>query len=275
MGLRDILVVVDDKDAAAGRVAYAAALADRHGAHLTGLFVTPPLEIPTYVMAQLPAEAHRVRAEDDDRKAEAACLMFEQQVAGAGLASRSEWVRESGISVERTARLGRLSDLVVVGQSDPENPLAGGVDVAELVLSGGRPVLVVPYALRQPKLGEHILIAWNDSREAARAVADAMPILEAANNVSVLSVDPRKALGDTPGADIATHLARHDISVESASMDSRELSPADILLNRASDLSADMIVMGAYGRSRLRELVLGGVTYDILQRMTVPVLMSH
>lgn len=203
MGLKDILVVVDDGEAATGRVAYAAALADRHGAHLVGLFVTAPLEIPGYVMAQLPAEAHRIRAEDDDRKAEEARRMFEQQAANAGLASRSEWLRESGSPTECTALLGRRADLIVVGQNDPENPAAGGVEVAELVLSGGRPVLVVPYALRQPRLGEHILIAWNDSREAARAVADAMPILEAANRVSVLAADPGAALGDTPGADIA------------------------------------------------------------------------
>lgn len=275
MGLKDILVIVDEGAAAAGRIAYAAALADRHGAHLAGLFVTPPLEIPNYVIAQLPAEAHRIRAEDDDRKAGEARRMFEQQAANAGLASRSEWIRVNGRPTERAALLGRHADLIVAGQNDPENPVAGGVEVAELVLSGGRPVMVVPYALRQPRLGEHILIGWNDSREAARAVADAMPILEAADRVFVLAVDPGGALGDTPGADIAAHLARHDIAVEASSMESRELSPADILLNRASDLSADMIVMGAYGRSRLRELVLGGVTRDILHRMTVPVLMSH
>ncbi len=275
MGLKDILVVADDGEAAAGRVAYAAALADRHGAHLVGLFVTAPLEIPGYVIAQLPAEAHRIRKEDEDRKAEEAHRMFEQQAANAGLASRSEWVRANGMPTEQVALRGRQADLIVAGQSDPESPADGGVEIAELVLSGGRPVLVVPYAIRQPRLGEHVLIAWNGSREAARAVADAMPILEASDRVSVLAVDPDEALGDTPGADIAAHLARHDIDVESASMESRELNPSDILLNRASDLSADMIVMGAYGRSRLRELVLGGVTREILNHMTVPVLMSH
>lgn len=275
MGLKDILVVVDESAAAAGRVAYAAALADRHGAHLVGLFVTPPLEIPGYVIAQLPAEARRIRSEDEDRKAEEMQQMFEQQAVNAGLASRSEWVRVHGIATQRVALFGRRSDLIVVGQDNPDDQEDGRLDVAELVLSGGRPVLVVPYALRKPRHGEHVLIGWNDSREAARAVADAMPILESASRVSVLAVDPDQSLGDTPGADIAMHLARHDIAVESASMDSGELAAADILLNRASDLSADMIVMGAYGRSRLRELVLGGVTREILQHMTVPVLMSH
>lgn len=275
MALKDILVAVDEGEAAAGRVAYAAALAGRFDAHLTGLFVTAAPEIPAYVMAQIPIEARAIQAEEGKRIAAEARGMFEQAAAKAGLASRSAWMREDGMPTERTALLGRYADLIVAGQSDPEAPVAGGVEIAELVLSGGRPVLLVPYAFRQQRLGEHVLIAWNGSREAARAVADAMPILEAAARISVLAVDPGDALGDAPGADIALHLARHDIRVEAAQMESHGLSPANILLNRVADLSVDMIVMGAYGRSRLRELVLGGVTRDILRHMTVPVLMSH
>lgn len=275
MALKDILVVVDDAEAAAGRVDYAAALASRYDAHLTGLFVTVAPEIPAYVMAQLPADARAIQAEGAKRRAVEARELFEQAAGKAGLSSRSQWMHEDGMLTERAALHGRYADLIVAGQSDPESPVAGGVDIAELVLSGGRPVLVVPYAFRQERLAEHVLVAWNASREAARAVADAMPILEAATRVSVLAVDPGGALGDAPGADIALHLARHDIRVEASQMESQGLSPADILLNRASDLSVDMMVMGAYGRSRFRELVLGGVTRDILRHMTVPVLMSH
>ena len=123
MGLKDILVVVDESAAAAGRVAYAAALADRHGAHLVGLFVTPPLEIPGYVIAQLPAEARRIRSEDEDRKAMEMQEMFEQQAVNAGLSSRSEWVRVHGIPTERVALFGRRSDLIVVGQDNPDADL--------------------------------------------------------------------------------------------------------------------------------------------------------
>jgi len=275
MALKDILVVVDDAEAAAGRIAYAAALANHFDAHLTALFVATEPEIPAYVLAQLPADARAIQAEEGERKAAEARGAFEQAAAKAGLSSRSAWIQQDGMPTEWTALLGRYADLIVAGQSDPEAPVAGMVEIAELVLSGGRPVLVVPYAFRQERLAEHVLIAWNGSREAARAVADAMPILEASARVSVLAVDPGSALGDAPGADIALHLARHDIAVEAAQMESQGLSPADILLNRAADLSVDMIVMGAYGRSRLREFVLGGVTRDILRHMTVPVLMSH
>ncbi|NNG04850.1 MAG: universal stress protein [Inquilinus sp.] len=275
MALKDILVVVDDSKAAAGRAAFAAGLAAHHDAHLTGLFVIAPQEIPAYVMAQIPAEARRVQAKEGARKAAEARQTFEQAADKAGFASRSEWLQEDGVPTERTAMIGRYADLIVAGQAEPEAPASGRVEIAELVLSGGRPVLVVPYAFRPQRFGEHVLIAWNGSREAARAVADAMPILEAAKRISVLAVDPPDMLGHEPGADIARHIARHDVEVEVTHEVSHGLDPADALLNRVTDLSADMVVMGAYGRSRFSELVLGGVTRHILQHMTVPVLMSH
>ena len=276
MALKDILVVVDDGEAAANRVAYAAQLADRREAHLTGLYVTAAPNIPAYVMAQLPPEARAIQVEEAKSRLAAARSMFEQSVAGSGLASRAQWMSEHGVPAERAALLGRYADLVVTGQDEPDASDNGRVPAAELVLSGGRPVMVVPYAFRADTIGRHVLVAWNGSREAARAVADALPLLEAADRVTVLAVDPDEhALGDAPGADIALHLARHGITVEAARIESQGLNPADVLLNRVADLSADMIVMGAYGRSRVRELILGGVTHDILRHMTVPVLMSH
>ena len=275
MALKDILVVVDDSKSAAGRVAYAAALAARHDAHLTGLIVIGGPDVPAYVMAQLPAEARQIRIDEAKRNAAAARAAFEQAAGKAGLASRSEWMEQEGVATEKVAMLGRYTDLIVAGQTDPEESPVGKVEIAELVLASGRPVLVVPYAFRQQGLGEHVLIAWNGSREAARAVADAMPIVEAAKRISVLAVDPPRDLGYEPGADIARHIARHGISVEVSHEATHGLDPADALLNRVSDLSIDMVVMGAYGRSRFRELVLGGVTRHILQHMTVPVLMAH
>ena len=275
MALRDILVVVDDGHATEARLSYCAMLAHRHDAHVTGLFVVPYPEIPGYVMAQLPQEVRKTQDEAADREVAAARTAFEKVMAETELTERSEWRSLKGVPTATTAMMGRYADLIVTGQTEPESPAMSTVDPAELVLSGGRPVLVVPYAFRPNGLGKHVLVAWNGSREAARAVGDAMPILEASARISVLAVDPGTTLGDIPGADIALHLARHGVLVESAQMESQELSPSDVLLNRVADLSADMVVMGAYGRSRLRELVLGGVTRDILDHMTVPVLMSH
>jgi nucleotide-binding universal stress UspA family protein len=136
----------------------------------------------------------------------------------------------------------------------------------------------VPYAGRFESLGKRVLVGWNAGREAARAVQDALPLLMAAESVTVLTVNPEIGLGghgEEPGADIALHLARHGVRVTVEHMTAPEISAGDVILNRAFELSADLLVIGAYGHSRLREMVLGGVTRSLLQQMTVPVLMSH
>jgi nucleotide-binding universal stress UspA family protein len=148
----------------------------------------------------------------------------------------------------------------------------------ELVLSAGRPVLLIPYAGHFPEVGRRVLVAWNAGREAARAVTDALPLLARASIVQVVAFDPRKGgadHGDIPGADIALLLARHGVKVSIAQQQSKEVDVGNQILSRAADMQSDLIVMGAYGHSRLRELVLGGVTRTLLDTMTVPVLMSH
>ena len=147
-------------------------------------------------------------------------------------------------------------------------------------MGAGRPVLAVPYAGKFDTIGKRIVIAWDARREAARAVADAVPLLEQAESVVTLSINPHGGAqagthGEIPGADIATHLARHGISVEAQQLVANDISVGDMLLSRLSDLTADLLVMGVYGHSRARELVLGGVTRHILNHMTVPVLLSH
>jgi len=123
-------------------------------------------------------------------------------------------------------------------------------------------------------IGSRVLVAWNGSREAVRAVNDAMPLLEKARHVEVLTIDPGKDDGDIPGADICQYLARHGVNAEAASAKSQG-STTETLLTYARDNSASLVVMGAYGHSRLREFVLGGATYNMLQHSYVPVLMSH
>jgi nucleotide-binding universal stress UspA family protein len=127
-------------------------------------------------------------------------------------------------------------------------------------------------------MGRNVLVAWNGSREATRAVNDALPILERAEKVTVLAVNPRKGggdHGDIPSADIALHLARHGVKAEASQTVSNELEVGDTILSRLADFGSDLVVMGAYGHSRMRELLMGGVTRELLQHMTVPVLLSH
>jgi nucleotide-binding universal stress UspA family protein len=174
----------------------------------------------------------------------------------------------------------RYADLTILGQRDPDSDATGPIRPRpeRVTLASGRPILVVPYAGRFETIGKCVLIAWNASREAARAVADAMPLLAAADRVTVLAVDPQSGPdghGDLPGADIALHLARHEVKAQIERTVSADVPIGEVLLSRAADLGADLLVMGAYGHSRARELLLGGATRTILASMTIPVLMSH
>ena len=190
-----------------------------------------------------------------------------------------EWRETGADALSAVALHARYADLVVIGQQNTDLPSGVDQDFAHsLPVAAGRPVLVVPYAFERRPIGRQVLVAWNASREAARAVQDALPILERAGQVHVVSFDPEisdSAHDKEPGADIALYLARHGVKVTVSRHAVPDLEIGPQLLSRAFDLSADLIVMGAWGHSRLREFFLGGVTRTLLESMTVPVLMSH
>ena len=180
---------------------------------------------------------------------------------------------------DAVATSARYVDLAILGQHDPDDALSNPRYLPEeVVLGGGRPVLILPYIGPARTFGERVIVAWDASREAARAVNDALPLLRQARQVGVVSVNPRPwpfGHGEEPGADIGLHLARHGVKVEVQRIEAKDVDPANAILSHVADQSADLLVMGAYGHSRLREFVLGGVTRTILAEMTVPVLMSH
>jgi nucleotide-binding universal stress UspA family protein len=174
----------------------------------------------------------------------------------------------------------RYVDLTILGQLDPDRGDAELIRPRpeQVTLASGRPILVVPYAGHFATVGRRVLIGWNATREATRAVNDAMPLLIEADVVTVLTIDAREGPdghGELPGADISLHLARHGVKATVERTVSAGISAGDVLLSRAADLGADLLVIGAYGHSRVRELLLGGATRSILQSMTLPVLMSH
>jgi nucleotide-binding universal stress UspA family protein len=146
------------------------------------------------------------------------------------------------------------------------------------LITSGRPILVVPYIGRLETFGTNILVGWNNSRESARAINDAIPLLAKAASVTILEanlIGRRPAIDDVTSVDITRHLTRHGISAKRARTVAAGISASDALLSYAADVSADLLVVGGYGHSRLRELILGGVTRELLQHMTLPVLMSH
>ena len=275
MAIRDILVHLDAAPAAAARLELAAALAQRHGARLTGLVVIdimlPPIATPDGGGAALGPLLDAMRR-DALVEAEGIRTRFEATTSRIGVAG--EWRIAEGLSAELVARHGRTADLVMLGQPDPEAGAPNATAVFEGALfSSGRPVLVVPHAGRFTEVGRRPLIAWNGQREAARAVHDALPLLAGAELAIVLTVG---AEGDEdPSAEILDHLGRHDLPASAAHETAGDLDVADTLLNYAAESGADLLVMGAYGHSRLREFVLGGATRSILRQMTLPVLMAH
>jgi len=281
MAYKDILVVTDATSAGNARMATAAALAARFDAHLTGLFVMTPPIIPTYAAAEIPQAVFEIQREAAEADAATARKAFDAAVKASG--ARAEWRVAESTVIEAATISARYADLVVVGQGDPETGFAAGVDpqlAGDLAIHAGRPVLVTPYAPAQKTIGKRVLVAWNASRESARAVADAMPFLTSASHVVTLSVNAESGQragthGADPGADIALHLARHGVKVQAAHTIAPDIDPSDALLNRASDDAIDLIVMGAYGHTRLREMVLGGVTRDMLATSPVALLLSH
>ncbi len=275
MPLKDILVYVDGSRETPATLAAACGLAHDHDAHLTGLAVDRPPEIPGYAAIEIPPSALEIIQAQRKETAATARELFEKTVAAAGITDRSRWSLAKGMPLESLALRSRYSDLVVVSQVRPDSQSGSAEDmVDDLILVSGRPVLVIPYIGAPDKIGRKVLVAWNASREAARAVADAMPVLESAESVEVFAVEPN-GIGDAPGADIAEHLARHGVKATATRTAGLDIDVGDVLLNQVADTGADLIVMGAYGHSRMRELVLGGATRHMLQHMTVPVLLSH
>ena len=276
MSFRTILVHMDVNERGQRNLAAAVSLAESYDTHISGLYVKPPTSLPSYASVHVPPEVFEMIERDQEKLADQAEGQFNEILTKAGREGRSDWQYASGPIAETIARIGRCSDLLVIGQENEDVDNAAYSEVPDdVVISAGRPVLIVPYTGIDKTLGDRILIAWDHSRESARAVADALPFLKRASVVSVVSVDPRQEEGDIPGADIARYLSEHNIKATVTRFTDKALAVDDVLLNQAADSGADMMVMGAYGHSRLREMVLGGVTRHILDHMTVPVLMSH
>lgn len=277
MAFKDILVHVDTAKSAAARLDFAVRLAQKHEAHLTALHVVPPPYIPADIMGTgVGAEVIAWHEEQRERRLAGARALIDQvqQRHGINIELR---IADGGIE-PTILEHSRYSDLIVASQPagdllDLEQPLQPSP--GNLVVGAGCPVLVLPAAGKDYSLGKHVLIAWKPCAEAARAVRGALPLLRQATTVTVLAANvdttdqPRVA-----GADIATHLARHGVKVTVMPFTAPDMDVGSLLLARAADLDADMIVMGGYGHSRLREMVLGGVTYHILKNQFIPVFLA-
>jgi len=278
MSYRTILVHCDADPKVAYRLAIAVELARRHDAHLVGVHIQEPFEAPAmFDGTSAMGNFYAVFEETAKANQTAASAAFAKSVKGAQI--RSEWRSENGYINWRLAIHARYADLMVLGQRDPGAPSFVPLDLPETIaLSTGRPVLVVPHVGAPAAPAETVMLCWNASRESARAASDALPLLQAASKVIVLTVDARSSTyghGAEPGADVGAWLTRHGVNVTVQREVAADLDVGSVILSRAADHDVDLLVMGLYGHSRLRELVLGGASRTLLTSMTVPVLMSH
>ena len=283
MGFKDLLVHLDGSRQSAQRLDYAIAWAARDRAHLTGLYTLDLVPTLAELARAYPGRVEhfetyaRVRTAELDRAKEVEA-QFRDALRRSDL--QGEWRFVEGLPAETVALHARYVDLTIIGQIDPEHPPADTTAriPEEVLFTSGRPVLIVPYAGKFATLGQHAVIGWKPTRETARALGDALPALAQSAKVTVVTVNPERgsdAEAGIPAADIALHLARHGIRAEATMTIADDIATADALLNYVADCSADLLVMGGYGHARAREAIFGGVTRQILQHMTVPVLMAH
>jgi nucleotide-binding universal stress UspA family protein len=277
MTYKTIVVHCDADKKVSNRLAVAAELADRFGSTLVAVHPRPPFEVPAFDVGINTApliEAYEKSAYANQVEARTA---FDTAVKGRHVPA--EWRVIDSFADDALAINARYADLLVVGQADDDEIGPTQADLPETIaIATGRPVLVVPHIGAPRKPGKVVMLCWNASRESALAASEALPFLKAAERVIVLIIDPHKSSqshGAEPGADVATWLARHGVKVTVQREPAGDTEIGNVILSRAADYDVDLIVMGVYGHSRMRELILGGASRTLLSSMTVPVLMAH
>jgi len=287
MALKDLLVYVDQTENSSVRLRLAADLAVRHASHLTALYVREwnreQLDLRKAAELGL-VSASGLRDLDQRVEATIGTSVDRQRSTLAELASarglQAELLAIDGVAAVAVPQYARYADLCILGRDEPEGPASVNYTFSEqLLFVSGRPVLFVPSQGTFTTLGRHVAIAWNSSRPAARALSDALPLIERAECTTILMINPSGFIEShpgPPGEQMVEHLARHGAKVNAVRAENvprQEI--ADRLQSEAQARGADLIVAGAFGHPRLWEKMLGGVTHDLIARMRLPVFMSH
>lgn len=275
--IKDIVVNLDIGERASPATDYAISVAAAFDAHLAGVaFLYDPV-VPDSTTGYVPPEVIEAQQRDNAAAARAVAERFTAASARAGVAAETLTVSASAAAAGgEFARIARRFDLSIVEQAEPGKNNIDEAIIEAALFDSGRPIVVVPYVHKAPLKLDRVMVAWDGSRAAARAIGDAMPFLRRAQAVEVVIVASGSAREDEiEGADIGQHLSRHGLQVEVRRTVAADLEVGEVLLSLVADAGTDLIVMGGYGHSRLREFVLGGATRGILRAMTAPVLMSH
>jgi nucleotide-binding universal stress UspA family protein len=272
--INDIIVNLSIGAKANSASDYAISLAAALNAHLTGIIFLYGPTIPVPRAGYVPPELEVIERHNE-AAVKTARESFTAASTRAGVKAESLTVSASLVSAgDQFGQLARRFDLAVVGQAEPETKMENIIKAA--LFDSGGPVIIVPYIQQAPLRLDRVMVCWDGSRAAARAIRDAIPFLHRAGRIEVVIVTNERSKQDQiERADIGAHLAHHGLNVAIKRIPPGDVDVAAILLSHAADEDIDFIVMGGYGHSRLREFVLGGVTRSMLRTMTAPVLMSH
>jgi nucleotide-binding universal stress UspA family protein len=275
--IKDIVVNLSVREGGSPAGDYAVSVASALEAHVAGIAFVYDLSVPVSVMGYIPVEVIDALRRDNEVAAKAAIERFAKVTSRADVSAEPLMLSASFAGAgDQFGRIARRFDLAVVGQAEPEKSPVEEMIAESALFDSGRPVILVPYIQKAPLKLNRVMVCWDGGRPAARAIADAIPLLERAGRVEVVIVaNERGKQDEIAGADMGQHLARHGLNVEVQRITRGDIDVADALLSHAVDAGVDFIVMGGYGHSRMREFVFGGVTHSILRSMTVPVLMSH
>ncbi len=281
MTYRTILVHLNDERRMMRLLTPAIALAERWNCHLIGASALPPVYVvPTGAPGSGDAVVIDEHRNEYQRELDRIKSAFAEATAGRALVT--EWREEDALHdsvAERIGALARCADLIIASQTNADWAGSYYHDVGDrLIVEGGRPVLLVPNAGHFETVGKRILLAWNGTREATRVTFDALPVLKHAEQVIVMRVDGadgRPGALSASTADICATLARHGVKCTALNAEHGSGGVGRTLLATSADRKCDLLVMGCYGHSRLREFVFGGATRTVLESMQIPVLMSH
>ncbi len=274
--IKDVVVNLSGRAPQDFAADYAASVAATFGAHIAGIaFLYEPV-IPDGSLGGVPIDLIELQREENSKAAKGAIGRFEAAAKKAGVSAATRILDATfGGAATLFARIARRFDIAVVGQAQREHGVSEELMIEGALFESGRPVIVVPYIQKAGLTLERVLVCWDGGRTAARAIGDAMPLLEHAKAVDLVIVAEERKNDEITGANMSEHLARHGIAVNVKRIAKGDLSIEDVILSYAADSGADFMVMGGYGHSRLREFILGGATRGMLASMTVPVLMSH
>jgi nucleotide-binding universal stress UspA family protein len=277
--IKDLVVNLPVENKPTAVVDYAVSIAEAFDAHMTGVaFAYDPVIAPS-VMGGIPSDWIDAQRAEAEKSAKAVAMRFEEAAKRKQVSVAHCVLPASvGSAADLFGRIARRFDLAVIGQTEPNRPAPEELIIEGALFGSGRPVVIVPYIQKQGLKLDRVLVCWDGGRAATRAIADSLPFLARAKAVEVLIVATareNKQSEEIPGADIGQHLARHGLKVDVKRIAVADIDVPNAILSYAADSSADFLVMGGYGHSRLREFVLGGATRGILASMTLPTLMSH